>query len=224
MGEDLQSRTTRGLASRREAVEERFALMHRLVDSPPLDLPIENWTELYDLTLAFRPDVILELGRGWGNSTCVFTEAAGLVGSRVFSIGFDSEHAWETRSAPRLGQVVDADWFAPLTVLHDDITTLDFEPLLLGSTRTLVYWDAHGGDVAEAVLGRLLPALPAENKVVVDDIWRTPSRYGVDAEYQAGPLWSQFEEVLPLWAYLTEGEIEFEPGDRWIAFTAREAG
>jgi hypothetical protein len=204
-------------------VEDRFAVMHRLVDSPPRDLPLENWSDLYDLTVAFRPDVVLELGRGWGNSTCIFTEAAGVVGCRVFSVGFDSEHAWETRTAPRLAQVVDADWFAPLTVLQDDITTLDFEPLLVGSSRTLVYWDAHGGDVAEAVLGRLLPALPAENKVVVDDIWRSRSRSGVEAKYQAGPLWSQFEEVLPLWVYLIEREIEFEHGDRWITFTARAA-
>jgi len=204
-------------------VKERFAVMHRLVDSPPLDLPLENWSDLYELTVAFRPDVVLELGRGCGNSTCVLTEAAGVVGCRVFSIGFDSEHVWDTRSAPRLEQVVDVDWFAPLTVLHDDITTLDFQPLLVGSRRTLVLWDVHGADVAEAVLGRLLPGLPAKNKVVVDDIWPTPDRYGFQAEYQAGPLWSQFEEVLPLWVYLTEREIEFEPGERWITFTAREA-
>lgn len=197
--------------------------MHRLIGSPPLDFPIENWSELYDLSVAFRPDVVLELGRGWGNSTCVFTEAAHLVGCRVLSIGFDSEHMWETRSAPRLERVVDANWFAPLTVLHDDITSLDFAPLLVGSSRTLVFWDAHGTDVAEAVLGRLLPALPAENKVVVDDIWCSPKHDGLQAEYQAGPLWSLFEEVLPLWDYLTERQIEFDSGDRWISFTARNA-
>jgi cephalosporin hydroxylase len=202
-------------------LNERFGLMHRLVDSPTLDLPLENWSVLYDLTVAFRPDVVLELGRGWGNSTCVFTEAAGVVGCRVLSIGFDSEHAWETRTAPRLAQVVDPDWFIPLTVLQDDITTLDFDSLLVGSTRTLVFWDAHGADVADAVFGRLMPALPAENKVVVDDIWRMPEQYGLQAKYHAGPLWSLFEEVLPLWNYLSERQIEFESGDRWISFTAR---
>jgi hypothetical protein len=119
--------------------------------------------------------------------------------------------------------MLDADWFAPLTVLQDDITTVDFEPLLVGSTRTLVFWDAHGTDIAEALIGGLLPSLPAANKVVVDDIWRAPSRYGLEAEYQAGPLWSLFDEVLPLWDYLTERQIEFDSGDRWISFTARNA-
>jgi hypothetical protein len=204
-------------------LKDKFALMHRLVGSPPRDLPLENWSELYDLTVAYRPDVVLELGRGWGNSTCVFTEAANMVGCRVFSIDFDSEHAWEARTAPRLEQVVDANWFAPLTVFHDDITTFDFDPLLAGNTRTLVFWDAHGADVAEAVFGGLLPALPAENKVIVDDIWRTPNKDGLQAEYRAGPFWSLFDEVLPLWDYLTERQIGFDSGDRWISFTARSA-
>jgi cephalosporin hydroxylase len=198
--------------------------MHRLVDSPPFDLPVENWSDLYELTLAFRPDLILELGRGYGNSTCVFTEAANTVGCRVVSVGFDSEHAWETRSAPRLEDIVDADWFAPLTVLQEDITTLDFHAQLAGSERILVFWDAHGADVAKAVLEGLLPRLPAENRVVVDDIWDTPSRpsrYELEAKYRAGPLWSPFEEIVPLWEYLRERQIELEIGERWISFTAR---
>jgi cephalosporin hydroxylase len=196
-------------------------LMHRLVGSPPLDLPIENWLELHDLTVAFRADLVLELGRGYGNSTCVFTEAAHTVGCRVVSIGFDSERAWETKTAPRLAKVVEANWFGPLTVVQDDITTLDFRPLLEGSSRTLVFWDAHGTDVAEALFGRMLPALPAENKVVVDDIWTTRERYGLRAEFQAGPLWSLFDELPPLWEYLAERQIKFDIGDRWISFTAR---
>jgi cephalosporin hydroxylase len=195
--------------------------MHRLVGSPPLDLPTENWLELHDLTVAFRPDLVLELGRGYGNSTCVFTEAAHTVGCRVVSIGFDSERAWEAQTAPRLAEVVEAKWFAPLTVVQDDITTLNFRPLLEGSSRTLVFWDAHGVDVAESLFGHLLPALPAENKVVVDDIWTTHDRYGLHAEFQAGPLWSLFDELPPLWEYLNERQIEFDVGDRWISFTAR---
>lgn len=196
-------------------------MMHRLVDSPPLDFPLEEWSKLYVLTVTFRPDLVLELGRGWGNSTCVFTEAANAVGCRVVSVGFDSERAWETRTAPRLERVVDANWFAPLTIVQDNITTLAFRPLLEGSTRTLVFWDAHGTDVAEALFDRLLPELPPENRVVVDDMWATPERYGLEAANRAGPLWSLFDEVRPLWNYLAERQIEFEIADRWISFTAK---
>jgi predicted O-methyltransferase YrrM len=199
---------------------DRFEEMHGLVGSPAFDLPLENWQELYDSTLEFRPDLVLELGRGYGNSTAVFTEAAQTIPCRVVSIGFDSEHAWNTRTAPRLARVVDADWFAPLTVIQDDITTFDFGPLLEGSTRTLVYWDAHGGDVADAIFERLLPALPQENAIVVDDVWPVLEQYGQRAEYRAGPLWSLFDEIVPLWDYLSEHGIEFASGNRSIRFRA----
>jgi len=170
----------------------RFDRLHRVVDSPPFDLPLENWSQLYNPTVAFQPDLVLELGRGYGNSTCVFTEAARDIGCRVVSIGFDSEHAWETRTAPRLLPVVGADWFRPLTVIQDDITTIEFGPLVEGSRRTLVYWDAHGSDVATAVIDRLLPALPLDNKIIVDDV--SPAREEhVLPGHRAGPLRSEYE-------------------------------
>lgn len=199
---------------------ERFEQLHRLVDSPSLDLPLEDWARLYDLALAFGPDLVLELGRGCGNSTCIFTEAAHEIPCRVTSIGFDSEHAWKTSTAPRLLPVVGADWFRPLRVLQEDLTKTDFRPILAGSNRVLVFWDAHGADVAQAVFERLLPELPPANQIVVDDIWSTPEKYGLRAEYQAGPLWSLFDELPPLWEYLSGRGIDYDSGDRWIAFTA----
>ena len=38
------------------------------------DLTPFQWAQLLAYTLEFKPDLILELGRGAGNSTCVFTE------------------------------------------------------------------------------------------------------------------------------------------------------
>jgi cephalosporin hydroxylase len=198
---------------------ERFDLLHGLVDSPALDLPLESWRQLYS-SLALRPDLVLELGRGYGNSTCIFTEAAHEIRCRVVSIAFDSENAWQTRTAQRLLPVVGEDWFAPLVVLRQDLTKTDFRPIVSRSSRVLVFWDAHGTDVADAVLGRLIPALPATNQIVVDDIWSTPEHYGLRAEYQAGPLWSLFDELPLLWEYLAEREIDYEPGDRSIMFRA----
>ena len=106
--------------------------------------------------------------------------------------------------------------------MQEDITELDFVPVLGGTRRTLVYWDAHGTDVAAAIFARVLPALPAENKIVIDDIWTTRERYGLEAVYHAGPMWSLFEELLPLWDYLNERSIDFQAGDRWVSFTARD--
>jgi len=200
---------------------DRFDVMHRLVASSPLDLPIENWPELYALAISFRPDVVLELGRGYGNSTCVFTDAANDTGEcRVVSVDSNPEEFWQRQTAPKLAPFVGPRWFAPLTVLQDDITTLDFRPLLHGANRVLVFWDAHGAAVAEAILSRLFPALPSDNLVVVDDVWSVRELYGLEAEYRAGPLWSLFDEVLPLWAYLRDRRIDFESSERWISFNA----
>jgi hypothetical protein len=82
--------------------------------------------DLHDLTVAFQPDLVFELGRGYGNSTCVFTEAAHTVGCRVVNIGFDSERAWETRARATACGRRGGDWFAHLTLVEDDIRTLDF--------------------------------------------------------------------------------------------------
>ena len=55
------------------------------------DLRFSDWVKLYALTLEFSPDLIIELGRGRGNSTCLFTEAVNKTGKgKVVSIGYDS--------------------------------------------------------------------------------------------------------------------------------------
>ncbi len=55
--------------------------------------------------MSFRPGLVLELGRSWGKSMCVFTEAAKRSGCRIISIGFDLERARETQTAPPLERV-----------------------------------------------------------------------------------------------------------------------
>ncbi len=42
----------------------------------PRDMTLSQWAQLIAFTLEFRPDLILELGRGFGNSTCCFLESA----------------------------------------------------------------------------------------------------------------------------------------------------
>src|SRR3954471_14076850 len=88
-------------ALRRIRPRDRFAEMHRLFESPAFDLPLEGWRQLYDLTVAFQPDLVIELGRGWGNSTCVFTEAA--QGSAVASSASASTPSTGGRAGRRHG-------------------------------------------------------------------------------------------------------------------------
>lgn len=116
----------------------------------PNDLPAFQWAQLFTYALNFGPDVILELGRGQANSTCVFTEAANCLGAnrcRVQSICLND--AWQKETISRLQGVVPSLWFSPLEAVCADILRFDFESALTEARKVLIFWDAHGFDVAQ---------------------------------------------------------------------------
>jgi hypothetical protein len=154
------------------------------------DLSTFQWAQLFSFAMEFAPNLIVELGRGYGNSTCVFAEAANrLPDCRVLSLC--NTEFWDRDVQPRLKKVVPASWFAPLDARYGDILAFDFEKALLGRERVLVFWDAHGFAVAECVLGDILPRLAARPHVVaMHDL--SDARYfppGVD-DYGADELWT----------------------------------
>src|SRR5262249_12501 len=57
------------------------------------DLGSPQWAQWYSLALGFAPDVIVELGRGRGNSTALFTQAAGRLG-RTKVVSVCRSHDW----------------------------------------------------------------------------------------------------------------------------------
>jgi cephalosporin hydroxylase len=52
--------------------------LHRLFEAvdAPNDLEFQTWLSLHDLTVGHGPDLVIELGRGYGSSTVVFTDVA----------------------------------------------------------------------------------------------------------------------------------------------------
>lgn len=140
----------------------------------PTDLAPHQWGQLLAFAAEFRPDLVIELGRGHGNSTCVFLEAARALdqsGSpcRVVSLCLTS--AWADDTVPRLAGVCDAAWFARGKILRGDILRYDFGAEAAGAKRVLVFWDAHGPEVADAVLSRLMPPLAGRaHAVLMHDI------------------------------------------------------
>jgi hypothetical protein len=127
-----------------------------------------QFAQLIALSLEYRPDVILELGRGYGNSTCAFTEAANHMGDskcRVISLCLTA--AWEPAPPPAIAAVVPPEWFAPLKTHRCDLLDFDYESALEGAKRVLIFWDAHGFDVAECVLGKILPLIADRDHLVV---------------------------------------------------------
>lgn len=168
---DPAGRTTtpgRALWRRRHqlaALADRIRLLSRTVDRPG-DLALYQWVQITALVLEWRPDLIIELGRGFGNSTCCFTEAAHqLQPCRVLSICLSD--VWSTVTAPRLSKVVAPAWFEPLRIVQGNILDFDFAKAMSRAARCLVFWDAHGFEVAECVLGGLLPLLKDRHHVVL---------------------------------------------------------
>jgi hypothetical protein len=157
----------------------------------PSDLILCQWAEIAAFVLEFRPDLIVEMGRGWGNSTCCFVEVANRLGGvsacRVVSLCRSNE--WFGSTVPRLKQVVPQDWFAPADIRECNIPDVDPTQLLKGARRCLVFWDAHGFEVADWALSRLMPQLAGKpHLVLVHDV--CDARYDrISQKYGEEGIW-----------------------------------
>jgi wyosine [tRNA(Phe)-imidazoG37] synthetase (radical SAM superfamily)/tetratricopeptide (TPR) repeat protein len=127
-----------------------------------------QWVQLMSMVLEYKPDLILELGRGDGNSTCVFTEAANILKPdpvEVISLCLSEE--WERKTLPKIRALMYPSWFEPLSTFVTDIRDFNYEAALEGRKRILVFWDAHGFNVADCVLGRILPLIDRQEHLVI---------------------------------------------------------
>jgi hypothetical protein len=142
------------------ALAGRLRALIKAVDRPGDFAPFQ-WAQVAAFALGFRPDLIVELGRGLGNSTCCFLEVSArlrpAVPCRLLSLCLTD--AWFQTTRPRLEPLCTPEWFAPGEILTTDILGYDFAEATRSSRRCLVLWDAHGFDVAECVLAKLLPAI-----------------------------------------------------------------
>jgi hypothetical protein len=183
---------------------ERILALSRAVNRPS-DLSIYQFAQLLASALEFGPDLIVELGRGSGNSTCLFTEAANQLAAssqpcRVMSLC--NSASWNDETVPRLRQAVPRGWFEPLNAIRCDILTFDFAQALSGASRVLLFWDAHGFEIAECVLGAILPELASrKHLVIMHDL--SDTRYAARglSDYAGHRLWkgvSAGEERLRL--------------------------
>jgi hypothetical protein len=174
----------------RAQVGEDAALLRQLIAGVDWtnDLAPPQWAQWYSVALGFKPDLILELGRGRGNSTALFAQAAARLGrTRVVSLCQSGD--WASLVAPRLARVVSPAWFDRVDARMADIIAADYEAILEGSQRVLLLWDAHGFEIAEVVLGEILPRLAErEHLVLMHDI--SDNRYaGIPRSYGGRPLW-----------------------------------
>src|SRR5262249_45547690 len=99
----------------RRALAEDAGTLRRLiatVDSVE-NLAPPQWAHWYGVTLGFQPDLILELGRGRGNSTALFCLAAArLAQTRIVSVCLSAD--WIVEVAEQVEQIVGSEVFSRL--------------------------------------------------------------------------------------------------------------
>jgi FkbM family methyltransferase len=168
---------------------DRILSLRQAVDQPSDLLPYQ-WGQLIAAAVEYEPDVILQLGRGTGNATCAFTEACNLRDGRSRVLSVCSSDDWERQTLPRLRRILPDNWFAPLEVKRADILKFDYRTALAGAKRVLIFWDAHGFDIAECVLGSILPIVAeVEHLVIMHDL--SDARYNSEEQlrYAGHGLW-----------------------------------
>src|SRR3990167_6248792 len=155
------------------------------------DSSLAQYAQMYAISLEFKPDLIIEFGRGAGNSTAVFTEAANqLDDCSVISICLSND--WQDKTAGRIAKIVPKEWFSKLDARIGNILDLDFKTLIKNGKRILFLWDAHGWDIAEYILGEVLPELRLRDHIVfVHDIsYFDPS--SKNSAYGANGIWKGY--------------------------------
>ncbi len=215
--------------------EKRIRALHGAVDDSN-SLSLNQWVHFHALALEYQPDLFIEIGRGYGNSTVAFVEALHHYkpDGRVYSICISD--SWDNETLPRLKEFLDDDWFRPLDAPIIDIRDIDFERVIGDAKRVLVLWDAHGTEVADCILSRLMPHLAdREHFVVMHDI--SDGRYcGNTLSYKGKPFWrgqeagwsaetarlkmgwidTVVEQTIPALDFLTRNELELGSADHFV--------
>lgn len=138
----------------------------------------------------FRPDVILDLGTGRGGSAV----ALALADPSVPVYTFDNEPQWDQRVAYLLN-----DLPANVHPIVTDIVEYDYAALLGPAQRVMVFWDAHGFEIAARLFSHMLPFFADKPHVIfchdIDDI-----RYcGTDEEsgsYNGKGMWRGYDHYI----------------------------
>ena len=102
-----------------------------------------------------KPDILIDLGTGNGNSAAIAAYAFETIQSAAKVHTFDIDRSWLEDAGPKL-----PDSIGTHVVSHKgDLTLFDFGPLLVHSKSAIVFWDAHGHEIAEKVLSEIMPKI-----------------------------------------------------------------
>lgn len=213
------------LAQHRDRWEWLIEAVDRTSDFSPF-----QWIQIAAICLDYRPQLIIELGRGMGNSTACFLEAANQLGGqdacRVVSLCRRVQ--WKTVTSKRLAERCSKSWFAAGKIWQGNILRYNLTQDLRDIERCIVLWDAHGFEVAEWVLGHLMPKLAEKEHIVimhdVMDATKAPRQYadsslwkGNNAEgssgFFLGPVFARVAQAISILDFAYRNEMPFFVAD-----------
>lgn len=173
----------------------------------------------------YRPDVILDIGTGHGNSAAVFS--ASRPGVPVYT--FDLSHQWRDRILDRVSSLGIGGNVRPMV---GDLTKTDFTDIIGNARSVVVFWDAHGYDIAEHILGHVMPLIADRSHIVLcHDMSDARTLDSTFKEYKGKPMWrggrgedttayftvswvqSLVEQVIPILDFCWRNDVELKSVD-----------
>jgi hypothetical protein len=197
----------------------------------PRDFIRQQWLQLVSAVYDFKPDLIIELGRGYGNSTCAMAMAIKMLRPspcRLLSLCLAT--SFVEISKPHLDATLpDKSLLSSVEALNEDIARFDFSSHLAKAQRVFVFWDAHGYDLAMNLLARLFPILAEKAHLVIvhdmadlkhlgeqyrryeDEPWKGTG--SAPAKYILGDVGCQYEEGIALVDFLGRNRLPFRSAE-----------
>ena len=202
----------------------------------PTDFRKEQGYVLAALADNYEADLILDLGLGAGNSAAVASIAC--PETPVLSFGLDDvrdQNVWQQLRTKIVRHV---------EVVAGDLTRLDFAPLIGDARSVLVFWDAHGFEVAEHVLAHIMPLIADRKHVVLchdisdnrvlGDWWRSYQGTGIwkgminhyqsgkpGAYLNLGPFCTLVDQALAIVDFCTRNDLKLHSVDEEIHLAGR---
>jgi len=177
------------------ATSDKLRRLREAIDDP-VNLSAFQWAQWFAYAREYRPDLVLELGRGNGNSTAAVGEALHQLGlGRLVS--FCLTRTWHEKTRPLLAPLVEAGWFDRIEARFGNMLSEDFREIVGDSRRVLVIWDAHGFEIAGLVLGHVLPILAdREHFVIMHDISDLRFHNKSELSYGDDELWQGMARAI----------------------------
>jgi cephalosporin hydroxylase len=219
------------LAEMLPALRETRATLQEMMGGPR-DFVHQQWLQIASLIYEFQPDLIIELGRGYGNSTCAMAIGAHQLGSKLKLLSICLTTNFIEESRPYLTKRVRDPISLSISLVDArvaDIINYDFGEEIRSAKRVFVFWDAHGFEVASAILQKVIkPLADKEHCVLVHDM--ADMRFFSQAhrsyapepwagtgtappKFIFGDVGTQYEEGLALIDFLGRNQIPFRSAE-----------